>query len=72
VLLLLSMVLPDAAAGSVAAAIRFYRRRLTRYTRACPGTPSCSAYALAAVARLGARRGLRAAAQRLRACGSTG
>jgi putative component of membrane protein insertase Oxa1/YidC/SpoIIIJ protein YidD len=70
VLLLLSMVLPDAAAGSVAAAIRLYRRRLTRYTPACPGTPSCSAYALAAVTRLGARRGLRAAAHRLRTCGT--
>lgn len=65
-----AVVLPDAATGPVTAALRLYRRRLTRFTPACPGTPSCSAYAQDAVARLGARRGLRAAARRVRACGT--
>jgi putative component of membrane protein insertase Oxa1/YidC/SpoIIIJ protein YidD len=65
-----AVVLPDAATGPVTAALRLYRRRLTRFTPACPGTPSCSAYAQDAVARLGARRGLRAAARRVRACGA--
>ncbi|MCX6465307.1 MAG: membrane protein insertion efficiency factor YidD [Pseudonocardiales bacterium] len=64
-----AMLLPHQAGPAVAAAVRFYRRRLTRFTPACPGTPSCSAYALAAVEHLGARRGLRAAADRLRSCG---
>jgi putative component of membrane protein insertase Oxa1/YidC/SpoIIIJ protein YidD len=55
----------------VLALLRFYRRRLTRFTPACPSTPSCSAYAVRAVQDLGARRGLAAAARRVRACGPT-
>jgi putative component of membrane protein insertase Oxa1/YidC/SpoIIIJ protein YidD len=55
----------------VLALLRFYRRRLTRFTPACPSTPSCSAYAVHAVQDLGARRGLAAAARRVRACGPT-
>jgi putative component of membrane protein insertase Oxa1/YidC/SpoIIIJ protein YidD len=54
----------------VLALLRFYRRRLTRFTPTCPATPSCSAYALAAVRDLGPRRGLAAAARRVRACGA--
>jgi putative component of membrane protein insertase Oxa1/YidC/SpoIIIJ protein YidD len=65
-----ALVLPASAGGPVVGLIRFYRRLLTRFTRPCPSTPSCSAYALAAVQDLGARRGLVAAADRLRACGS--
>jgi hypothetical protein len=53
----------------VLALLRFYRRRLTRFTPACPSTPSCSAYAVRAVQDQGARRGLAAAARRVRACG---
>jgi putative component of membrane protein insertase Oxa1/YidC/SpoIIIJ protein YidD len=55
----------------VLALLRFYRRRLTRFTPICPSTPSCSAYAVQAVQYLGARRGLTAAARRVRACGPT-
>lgn len=55
--------------GAVRAVIVGYRRWLTRYTAHCPSTPSCSTYALDAVERLGPRRGLRAAAQRVRSCG---
>lgn len=65
-----ALVLPASAGGPVVGLIRFYRRLLTRFTPPCPSTPSCSAYALAAVRDLGARRGLVAAANRLRACGS--
>jgi hypothetical protein len=54
----------------VLAAVRFYRRRLTRFTPACPSTPSCSAYAVLAVQDLGARRGLAAAARRIHDCGT--
>ena len=69
-LFLAAAVLPGAGTGPlVRAAIRFYRRRLTRFTPACPSTPSCSAYALTAVEELGPRRGLAAAARRVRACG---
>jgi putative component of membrane protein insertase Oxa1/YidC/SpoIIIJ protein YidD len=53
----------------VRAAIALYRRFLTRFIPACPATPSCSAYALAEIDRLGARGGLRAAAARIRSCG---
>jgi putative component of membrane protein insertase Oxa1/YidC/SpoIIIJ protein YidD len=53
----------------VLALLRFYRRRLTRFTPTCPSTPSCSAYAMHAVQDLGARRGLTAAARRIRHCG---
>ena len=64
-----ALVLPASAGVPVAAAaIRFYRRLLSRFTPSCPSSPSCSAYALDAVQRLGARRGLAAAAARVRAC----
>jgi hypothetical protein len=62
---------PGRAGRPVLALLRFYRRRLTRFTPACPSTPSCSAYAVRAVQDLGARRGLAAAARRVRACGPT-
>ncbi|MDT7552906.1 MAG: hypothetical protein QOI16_1442 [Pseudonocardiales bacterium] len=63
------LVVPTGTDGLVAALIRFYRRWLTRLTPTCPSTPSCSAYALSAVRTLGARRGLAAAARRVRDCG---
>src|SRR5690242_12089844 len=52
-----ALLVPRSAAGPVMAAIRCYQRMLTRFTPACPSAPSCSAYALAAVQRLGAREG---------------
>jgi Putative membrane protein insertion efficiency factor len=69
VLALAALVVPTGADGLVAALIRFYRRWLTRLTPVCPSSPSCSVYALTAVQTLGARRGLAAAAHRIRACG---
>jgi hypothetical protein len=68
-LTLAALVVPTGTDGLVAALIRFYRRWLTRLTPPCPSTPSCSAYALSAVRTLGARRGLAAAARRVRDCG---
>jgi hypothetical protein len=69
-LLLAAAVVPaSGASGLVRAALLGYQRWLSRFTPTCPSTPSCSAYALAAVARHGARRGLRLAAARVRACG---
>ena len=69
-LLLAAAVVPvRGATGLVWAALLGYQRWLSRFTPACPSTPSCSAYALAAVSRHGARRGLRLAAARVRACG---
>jgi hypothetical protein len=65
-----AMVPARGASGLVRMALRGYQRWLSRFTPACPSTPSCSAYALAAVARHGARRGLRLAAARVRACSS--
>lgn len=65
-----ALVVPAGAGGLVAALIRFYRRWLARLTPACPSSPSCSAYSLAAVQTLGARQGLAAAARRIRTCGS--
>jgi putative component of membrane protein insertase Oxa1/YidC/SpoIIIJ protein YidD len=67
-LALVAAVVPARAPG-VALLIRGYRRWLTRFTPACPSEPSCSAYALRAVQTLGARRGLSAAARRVRGCG---
>ena len=67
-LLAVALVVPRGR-GLVGLVIRGYRRWLTRFTPACPSTPSCSAYALAAVTGLGGRRGLRAAARRVRRCG---
>jgi hypothetical protein len=71
-LAVVALVAPPGDGGLVATliqlAIRGYRRWLTRFTPACPSEPSCSAYALTAVRTSGARRGLRAAARRLRSC----
>ena len=71
-LAVVALVAPPGTGGVVATlielAIRGYRRWLTRFTPACPSEPSCSAYALTAVRTSGARRGLRAAARRLRSC----
>jgi putative component of membrane protein insertase Oxa1/YidC/SpoIIIJ protein YidD len=64
-----ALLLPAAAARPVGGLIRAYQRHLTRFTPAWPLAPSCSAYALQVVRRLGARRGLAAAAARVRACG---
>lgn len=72
-LLLAAAVLPDRGGSALARGmIRFYRRRITRFTPRCPSTPSCSAFALTAVRERGARRGLAAAARRIRDCGPTG
>lgn len=69
VLLVVAALLPAAGCDAlVAASIRGYQRWLTRFTPRCPGSPSCSAYALAAVRRYGARRGLAAAARRVQHC----
>ena len=66
-----ALLLPASAALPVRGLILAYQRLLTRFTPACPSSPSCSAYALTAVQRLGARRGLTAAAARVRACGGS-
>jgi hypothetical protein len=69
-LLVASALTPASGSGRLAwALIRCYQRWLSRFTPACPSTPSCSAYALAAVDALGPRRGL-AAAHRIRRCGT--
>jgi len=65
-----ALLLPASAARPVGGLIRAYQRHLTRFTPPCPAAPSCSAYALRAVQRLGARHGLAAAAARVRACGT--
>lgn len=57
-----------AAQSVVVALLHGYRRWLTRFTPRCPSTPSCSAFALAAVESMGPRRGLAAAARRVRDC----
>jgi hypothetical protein len=68
-LLVAAALLPAVGCDAlVAASIRGYQRWLTRFTPRCPGSPSCSAFALAAVRRLGARRGLAAAARRVQHC----
>jgi len=64
-----ALLLPASAARPVGGLIRAYQRHLTRFTPGCRLAPSCSAYALHVVRRLGARRGLAAAAARVRACG---
>jgi hypothetical protein len=70
-LLVASAVTPAWGSGRlVRALIRGYQRWLSRYTPACPSNPSCSAYALAAVEASGPRRGLAAAALRIRGCGT--
>jgi putative component of membrane protein insertase Oxa1/YidC/SpoIIIJ protein YidD len=68
VLLLVAAVVPAGAGPLFGALIQGYRRRLTRFTLACPGAPGCHAYAT--VRRHGARRGLVAAARRLQHCGA--
>ena len=72
-LAVVALVVPAGTGGIVTSlielAIRGYRRWLTRFTPTCPSEPSCSAYALTAVRTSGARRGLRAAARRVRGCG---
>jgi hypothetical protein len=68
-LALVALVVPAGTGGLVELAIRGYRRWLTRLTPVCPSEPSCSAYALRAVQTLGVRRGLSAAARRVRGCG---
>src|SRR3954447_10583461 len=68
-LAVVALVVPAGAGGLVGLAIRGYPPWLTRFPPACPSEPSCSAYALAAVTTSGARRGLRAAARRVRSCG---
>ncbi len=71
-LLVIAAVLPETGGRSVVRVLlRAYRRWLTRFTPACPSTPSCSAFAVAAVESLGVRPGLTAAAYRLRRCGSS-
>lgn len=70
VLLVAAALVPDTGGTAlVGRAIAGYQRWLSRFTAACPSTPNCSAYAASAVREHGARRGLRAAAARLRACG---
>jgi Putative membrane protein insertion efficiency factor len=66
-----ALLLPASAARPVGGLIRAYQRHFTRFTPACPSAPSCSAYALMAVQRLGVRRGLTAAAARVRACSTS-
>lgn len=64
-----SLLVPEVGSGwLVQAAIRGYRWGPTRFTAPCPSTPSCSAFAFAAVETLGPRRGLAAAALRVRSC----
>jgi hypothetical protein len=70
-LLVVSATTPAWGSGRlVRALIRGYQQWLSRYTPACPSNPSCSAYALAAVEALGPRRGLAAAALRIKSCGT--
>ncbi len=71
-LLVAAAVMPETGGRVlVRALLRAYRRWLTRFTPACPSTPSCSAYALAAVETRGARVGLIATAHRIRRCGGS-
>jgi hypothetical protein len=70
-LLVVSAMTPAWGSGRlVRAFIRGYQRWVSRYTPACPSNPSCSAYALVAVEALGPRRGLAAAALRVKSCGT--
>ena len=68
---LAAAVLPDPGTGPlVRGLVRLHRRLLTRFTPRCPSTPSCSAHALTTVRTHGTRRGLAAAAHRIRRCGT--
>jgi hypothetical protein len=60
---------PVGSGRAVLSVLGLYRRRLTRFTPVCPSTPSCSAHAEAVIRELGPRRGLAAAADRIRMCG---
>ncbi len=71
ILLGAALVLPETGGRAmVQTFLRAYRRWFTRFTPECPSTPSCSAFATAAVALLGVRRGLAVTAARLRSCRS--
>ena len=51
------------------ALIRFYRRSISPYTKpSCRFIPTCSAYALEAIEKHGARKGARLALRRLSKC----
>lgn len=63
-----AVLVPPRSGALVRALLRGYRRWFTRFTPRCPSTPSCSAFALAAVESMGPRRGLAAAARRVRDC----
>jgi hypothetical protein len=72
-LLVAAAIMPRTGGDRVAgAAIRGYQRRLSRFTPRCPQPVSCSAFALDAVATLGPRGGLAAAARRVRDCRRSG
>jgi putative membrane protein insertion efficiency factor len=61
------------AARACIGAIRVYQRRLSWATRGwCRFEPSCSAYAVEAIGRHGAWRGLRLAAARIARCNPWG
>jgi putative component of membrane protein insertase Oxa1/YidC/SpoIIIJ protein YidD len=64
-----ALLVPARGGALVRVLLRGYRSRLTRFTPRCPSTPSCSAYALAAVESMGPRQGLAAASRRVRDCG---
>ena len=51
------------------AAIRFYRRWLSRFTPHCAQRPICSTYALQVVREHGARVGLTMTLNRIQRCG---
>lgn len=52
------------------AAIRFYKRHLTKYTPSCPHKPTCSTYAYNAIRDHGPRIGLDMAVQNIQSCGT--
>ncbi|WP_379626002.1 membrane protein insertion efficiency factor YidD [Pseudonocardia sp. GCM10023141] len=69
-LVVVAALLPGPVGTAVAGlGLRGYRRWLSRWAPRCPGTPSCSAYAVDVVSRRGARSGLRLAARRVARCG---
>ena len=50
------------------AIIRFYQRRLSRYTGRCRYYPTCSQYAILAIKKYGVIRGIIKTARRLKRC----
>ena len=70
--------MPDAAGQGIAAraciaCVRAYQRRLAWSTRGwCRFEPSCSAYAIEAIGRHGAARGVRMSAWRILRCNPWG